>query len=33
VYGGDWGLRLSPSGGGPSLGEPYLLVDDDDILE
>jgi len=33
VYGGDWGLRLRPSGGGPPVGEPYLLVDDDDILE
>lgn len=25
VYGGDWGLRLTPDGGAP-FGEPYLLV-------
>jgi hypothetical protein len=33
VYGGDWGLRLRPCAGGPPIGEPYLLVDDDAILE
>ena len=33
VYGGDWGVRLQPTGGGPPIGEPYLLVDDDAILE
>jgi hypothetical protein len=33
VYGGDWGLRLLPCAGGPPLGEPYLLVDDETILE
>ena len=28
VHGGDWGLRLTPRGGGPASGEPYLLLDD-----
>lgn len=27
VYGGDWGLRLTPRGGEP-FGEPYLLLAD-----
>ncbi len=33
LYGGDWGLRLTPRDGGAPFGEPYLLVDDDAILE
>ena len=33
IYGGDWGLRLTPCAGGPTIGEPYLLVDEDAILE
>lgn len=28
VYGGDWGLRLTPRDGGAPFGEPYLLLDD-----
>ncbi len=28
VYGGDWGLRLTPRGGGEPSGEPYLLLAD-----
>lgn len=26
VFGGDWGLRITPPGGAP-FGEPYLLLD------
>jgi hypothetical protein len=26
VYGGDWGLRLTPRDGRPPFGEPYLLL-------
>jgi hypothetical protein len=33
VYGGDWGLRITPPDGRPSFGEPYLLLDDDSILD
>ena len=33
LYGGDWGLRLVPRDGRPPFGEPYLLVDDEAILE
>jgi len=33
LYGGDWGLRLTPRDGRPPFGEPYLLLDDDAILE
>ncbi len=33
LYGGDWGLRLTPRDGRPPFGEPYLLVDEKDILE
>ena len=33
LYGGDWGLRLTPRDGRASFGEPYLLLDDDAILE
>lgn len=34
VYGGDWGLRLTPrEGGGDPFGEPYLLLAPADILE
>jgi len=32
LYGGDWGLRLTPRDGGPPFGEPYLLLDEDAIL-
>jgi hypothetical protein len=28
VYGGDWGLRLTPRGGGEPFGAPYLLLAD-----
>lgn len=31
VYGGDWGLRLTPRDGRPPFGEPYLLLDPDDL--
>lgn len=27
IYGGDWGLRLTPPGG-PPYGEPFLLLSD-----
>ena len=33
LYGGDWGLRLTPRDGRAPFGEPYLLLDDDAILE
>ena len=33
VYGGDWGLRLTPRDGGAPFGEPYLLLDRDAILD
>ena len=33
LYGGDWGLRLVPRDGRPAFGEPYLLLDEDAILE
>ena len=33
VYGGDWGLRLTPRDGRPPFGEPYLLLDEESILE
>jgi hypothetical protein len=33
LYGGDWGVRLIPRDGRPPFGEPYLLLDDDAILE
>lgn len=29
VYGGDWGLRLTPRDGGDPSGEPYLLLADE----
>lgn len=31
VYGGDWGIRLSPRDGTAPFGEPYLLVSDEDL--
>lgn len=31
VYGGDWGLRLTPRDGRPPFGEPYLLLDPEDL--
>ena len=33
LYGGDWGLRLTPRDGRPAFGEPYLLLDEEAILE
>jgi hypothetical protein len=33
VYGGDWGLRLTPRDGGAPFGEPYLLLDAEAILD
>ncbi len=33
LYGGDWGLRLTPCDGRPPFGEPYLLLEEDAILE
>ena len=33
LHGGDWGLRLLPDGGGAPIGEAYLLLSDDAILE
>ncbi len=33
IYGGDWGLRLTPAAGGEPFGEPYLLLDDEDVVE
>jgi len=33
VYGGDWGLRLSPRDGRAPFGEPYLLLDAEAIVE
>jgi hypothetical protein len=33
LYGGDWGLRLVPRDGRPAFGEPYLLLEEDAILE
>ena len=32
VYGGDWGLRLSPRDGSVPFGEPYLLLADDSLI-
>jgi hypothetical protein len=32
VYGGDWGLRVSPRDGRESFGEPYLLLDAQDVF-
>jgi hypothetical protein len=32
LYGGDWGLRLTPDDGSAPIGEAYLLVSDDAIL-
>ncbi|HZS37554.1 MAG TPA: hypothetical protein VFF06_12045 [Polyangia bacterium] len=31
IYGGDWGLRLTPDGGEP-FGEPYLLLANESIV-
>lgn len=33
VYGGDWGLRLSPRDGSEAFGEPYLLVGESLLIE
>jgi hypothetical protein len=33
VYGGDWGLRLTPVDGDEPFGQPYLLTDPIDLLE
>ena len=32
VYGGDWGIRLTPEDGSEPFGEPYLLLADDSML-
>ena len=32
VYGGDWGLRLTPHDGTAPFGEPYLLLADDSLI-
>jgi CubicO group peptidase (beta-lactamase class C family) len=32
VYGGDWGLRLTPRDGGRPFGEAYLLLDASAVL-
>ena len=32
IYGGDWGLRLTPKNGGPAFGEPYLTLDAANVL-
>jgi hypothetical protein len=29
VWGGDWGVRLTPLDGGAPFGEPYLLLETD----
>lgn len=26
IFGGDWGLRFTPTDGSPAFGEPYLLL-------
>src|SRR5688572_7400092 len=31
VWGGDRGLRLVPTEGGPTVGEPYLLLSPEDV--
>ena len=28
IYGGDWGIRLSPVGGGATVGESHLVLDE-----
>jgi hypothetical protein len=33
LYGGDWGLRLTPRDGSAPFGEPYLLLDEEAVLE
>ncbi len=33
LYGGDWGLRLTPRDGSAPFGEPYLLLDEEALLE
>ena len=32
IYGGDWGLRLTPCDGSDPFGEPYLLLADDSLI-
>lgn len=32
VYGGDWGLRVTPRDGRKPFGEPYLLLDAQDVV-
>jgi hypothetical protein len=32
VYGGDWGLRLTPRDGREPFGEPYLLLDAEAVI-
>jgi hypothetical protein len=33
VYGGDWGLRLTPRDGTAPFGEPYLLLAGDALID
>jgi hypothetical protein len=33
VWGGDWGLRLVPRGGGPGFAESHLRLAPEDILD
>ena len=32
VWGGDLGLRLTPQDGGPTVGEPFVLLAPEDVL-
>lgn len=32
VYGGDWGLRLTPRDGREAFGQPYLLLDAEAVI-
>jgi len=33
VWGGDWGLRLSPRDGRPAFGESHLRISPEDVLD
>lgn len=33
IWGGDWGLRLTPRDGGPTFAESHLRVSPEDVLE
>jgi hypothetical protein len=32
IYGGDWGLRITPTDGSEPFGEPYLLLDRNAVI-